>query len=291
MKDPIADSFFGDIWQSVADNNTKIFRQVFRCQPDNEVKNWHQYKEYMAFSARFAQSQGLGKTPARAQQESKGKSGPPGNGATVPLASAEQITEKVLPGRRSKEGSKDSSNEKSELPQGTIEDWVADQEKKAERNEPIFTPKPNSSDGQGDGVATRDFHTTHGNGSQDSAHTTNDNGDATRPDIARQRTITISEPTKEKVQSATAPVGKSNSTSTRDASGGSQRRRRRTTTRSIHRPFHADDADMLLEKKDAEELLKLVQGHLVAWPYDWLGDADEKGQFIYSVDQLAPLEI
>jgi phospholipase D1/2 len=37
--------------------------------------------------------------------------------------------------------------------------------------------------------------------------------------------------------------------------------------------------------------LKLVQGSLVLWPYDWLAEADEKGQFIYAVDALAPLEV
>jgi phospholipase D1/2 len=306
MRDPVADSFFNDVWQAVADNNTKIFRQVFRCQPDNEVKSWQQYKEYMAFSARFAQSQGLGKAPAKAQQESRGKSGPPGDRYTGPLASMESMAEKVLSGhhgRHSKESSQSiNDNEKSELPQGSLEDWVADQDKKAEHNEPIFSPTRESGPSQADGIDARDFHATLGNGSENPIQVTHGHGgeEATaKSGVGRQRTITISEPAKEKADprasNTTTPpaaaVNKSNSTSTRDTGGGSQRRRRRTTTRSNHRPFHADDADMMLEKKDAEELLKLVQGHLVAWPYDWLVDADEKGQFVYAVDQLAPLEI
>jgi phospholipase D1/2 len=281
MQDPVADSFFSDVWQAVAENNTKIFRQVFRCQPDNEVKNWQQYKEYMAFSARFAQTQGLGKTSVRAQQESRGKSGPPGDGITGPLAHMEMMAERYMPSRHSKDNSKNSNNEKVALPQGSVEEWAADQEKKAERNEPIFSPSAAShADNHLDGVAALDFH---------------DPNDIGKSDIARQRTVTISEPAKEVKEkdsrTTTPPVDKSNSTSTRDTAGGSQRRRRRATTRSTHRPFHADDADMLMEKKDAEELLKLVQGHLVVFPYDWLAEAEEKGQFMYAVDQLAPVEI
>ncbi|KIW09031.1 uncharacterized protein PV09_00924 [Verruconis gallopava] len=294
MLDPIADSFFNDIWQTVAENNTKIYRQVFRCQPDNEVKTWQQYKEYMAFSARFAEAQGLGKAPARAQQGSRGKSGPPGDGVTNPLLQSESVTEKATPGYLCKDNSKESNSfdEKSSFPHGTVEEWAADQEKKALRNEPIFSPQPDNSDRGMEGVTSRDFHDANGNGFGDVGSLTEANGTADRAEIGRQRTITISEPVKEKeLRGTTPPVGKSNSTSTRDTAGGSQRRRRRTTTRSSHRPFHADDADMLLDKRDAEELLKLVQGHLVVFPYDWLADADQKGQFLYAVDALAPLEV
>ena len=122
-------------------------------------------------------------------------------------------------------------------------------------------------------------------------------------DLTRQRTITISEPSKEKdprsitpnsVNSKESPplgVTSTVETSGPRNSGTQKKRRRRGTMRSTHRPFHADDVDMLLDKHDAEELLKLVQGHLVVWPYDWLCEADEKGQFVYAVDQLAPLEI
>jgi hypothetical protein len=46
---------------------------------------------------------------------------------------------------------------------------------------------------------------------------------------------------------------------------GSQRRRRRGTTKSNARPVPEE----VLGREEAEELLKMVQGHLVLWPYEW----------------------
>ena len=47
----------------------------------------------------------------------------------------------------------------------------------------------------------------------------------------------------------------------------------------------------VMEPEMAEKLLGMVQGHLVAWPYDWLAREQETGNFLYSIDQLAPIEI
>ena len=44
-------------------------------------------------------------------------------------------------------------------------------------------------------------------------------------------------------------------------------------------------------KKDAEEMLNLVQGSLVLWPYDWLEREEHGARWLYPVDQIAPLEI
>lgn len=69
----------------------------------------------------------------------------------------------------------------------------------------------------------------------------------------------------------------------------SQRRRRRTGTRSSRREFHASDD--IIDMGDAEELMKLTQGHLVVWPHEWLAKEEQGGNWLYSIDQLAPLEI
>jgi phospholipase D1/2 len=70
---------------------------------------------------------------------------------------------------------------------------------------------------------------------------------------------------------------------------GSKRSRRRATTKSSQRQFHATD-DML-DKEDAKKVLDLVQGHLVLWPYQWLEDEEKNNGWLYTVDQIAPLEI
>ncbi|KAG0154796.1 hypothetical protein PDIDSM_366 [Penicillium digitatum] len=57
MRDPIIDGFLLDTWQAVAEQNTKIYRSVFRCMPDSEVKNWKEYKEYATYGERFAEMQ------------------------------------------------------------------------------------------------------------------------------------------------------------------------------------------------------------------------------------------
>jgi len=74
-----------------------------------------------------------------------------------------------------------------------------------------------------------------------------------------------------------------------DAMNIGTKRRRRATTRSSRREFHASDD--IISQADAEELMQMVQGHLVLWPYDWLAKEEQGGNWLYSIDGLAPLEI
>jgi phospholipase D1/2 len=46
-----------------------------------------------------------------------------------------------------------------------------------------------------------------------------------------------------------------------------------------------------MEPDRAESTLNMIQGHLVQWPYDWLMKEQEAGNWLYSIDQLAPIEI
>jgi phospholipase D1/2 len=73
MKDPLNDAFYLDTWQAVAEKNTKVFRSVFRCMPDSEVKNWKEYKEYAAYGERFAEIQS---NRPNAQQKPAGPTSP-----------------------------------------------------------------------------------------------------------------------------------------------------------------------------------------------------------------------
>ena len=57
MRDPVNETFYFDTWQKIADNNTKIYRTVFRCMPDSEVKSWKEYKEYTAYGEKFVEAQ------------------------------------------------------------------------------------------------------------------------------------------------------------------------------------------------------------------------------------------
>ncbi len=56
MRDPLNPSFYDDVWARVAENNTKLFRRVFRCMPDSEVTSWHEFQEFATYHARFQES-------------------------------------------------------------------------------------------------------------------------------------------------------------------------------------------------------------------------------------------
>lgn len=55
FSDPLSDHFFEDIWDKIAQKNTEIYRQVFRCMPDNEVRTWKEYYRYKRYTEKFIQ--------------------------------------------------------------------------------------------------------------------------------------------------------------------------------------------------------------------------------------------
>jgi phosphatidylserine/phosphatidylglycerophosphate/cardiolipin synthase-like enzyme len=46
VRDPLS-KLFKQHWFQVSENNTKAYREVFRCVPDDTVRNWTQYKEFV----------------------------------------------------------------------------------------------------------------------------------------------------------------------------------------------------------------------------------------------------
>jgi len=44
--DPVHPAFYEDIWKHHAETNTLIFREMFKCIPDNTVKTWTQYNKF-----------------------------------------------------------------------------------------------------------------------------------------------------------------------------------------------------------------------------------------------------
>ncbi|KAF9378152.1 hypothetical protein CPC16_011439 [Podila verticillata] len=47
VMDPLHDDFYEGWWKRVAVTNTGIFREVFRCVPDNTVETWDEYKAFV----------------------------------------------------------------------------------------------------------------------------------------------------------------------------------------------------------------------------------------------------
>lgn len=57
MKDPLDQDFYDNVWLRTAENNTKIYREVFHCMPDNEVTDWNRYMEFMDHQKRLKEAQ------------------------------------------------------------------------------------------------------------------------------------------------------------------------------------------------------------------------------------------
>ncbi|MCJ1311879.1 Phospholipase D1 [Agyrium rufum] len=293
MRDPLIDAFHLDIWHTVAENNTKIFRSVFRCMPDNEVKTWTEYSEYTAYAERFSQAQGGGKSKDRIAQEAQGKSGPPGQGSAPEKlrtlgASGEKGESRAGAGTSSslidRVKSSDSKFPNPGMSMAKVEDWAINANRQQDERAGKDGLKNNGSAGDtlDEKAAMREA---------ESNGTVNE-----RPvsgNLDRERTIRIHTPEGNGVLLEKQPLNEKASSDKRPRSGtaatNTQRRRRRATTRGSRREFLASD-DMM-DPKEAGEVLKNIQGSLVVWPYNWLEREEEGSNWLFSLDGLAPLEI
>ncbi len=294
MLDPIHDAFLYDTWHAVAENNTKIYRSVFRCMPDNQVRNWDDYHQYVAYEHRFDQLQGIEGSmedkiahPARSGSDSR--TGPPGAGISSKTPGALQLKALTdVPKDLEKKSTdlkdivKGALGEKTKTEQANAE--------KAELRRWAVEANQAQADRQGQGKPTlhRQETLTEEKAGLPTVHegsTLNEEGigeideDSLGNDVADGSPSTATAVEKEKLSvngtppAASGPfVGYSDAMNHNVAAAaaggaGTTRRRRRATTRSSRREFSASDD--ILSVEEAEELLGCVQGHLVIWPYDW----------------------
>lgn len=264
MSDPLADGFYRDIWHQVAENNTKIYRAVFRCMPDDEVIYWEDYRKFNEFSEKFMEMQGLGASKPNPSKEAPETSGPPGSGgrsiggAVVTNA----VAGKTGDGRQRSKSVLSSALGKLRPGSNKMEDQThtgALQEK--ERAAPGSPGSGNSSDPTA--VPSPESQALDEKEAAKKADGLDREPSQDQGSFERKRTVQYSDDISQAPETtATQSLG--------DASklqhATSQKRRRRATTKSSGRPQLLDEP---MEKEEAEELLKLVQGRLVLWPYDW----------------------
>lgn len=105
--DPLAESFFFEQWDAVAQHNTEVYRRVFRPMPDNDVKTWSEYKECVAYGERLERAQGGEKSKIQLQQ----------GGASSPVGSTGTFTGLT---------SKVSKGEPTTLDDNKVRSWVSD---------------------------------------------------------------------------------------------------------------------------------------------------------------------
>jgi len=246
FEDPLNETFYLDVWQKAAMNNTELYRQVFRCQPDNEVKSWAAYKDAIDYGERFEESQDR-RARSQAGKSENGDAKPTERNTTAtteePLANEKNIT------------SMEAANIRLNLPEG---DGHRECSEKTSVDAPTeCTTRPRGSSSTSVRLNTASTTPPSGSrGSQDSHQKDKDKGG--NPNHLQNG------------------VNHSNTT----------KRRRRATTRSSRTvPGQLLGLDM------AEKMLGMVQGHLVMWPHDWLAKEQETGNWLYNIDQLAPIEI
>ncbi|KAF9882196.1 phospholipase d1 [Colletotrichum karsti] len=273
MRDPVNSTFFDDVWNRVAENNTKLYRRVFRCMPDSEVLTWPDYQQAMSYAERFRESlEGKTQTdedPNLARHQSPVTGGGAGVGAPGPAAvlkaAAEKTEEKlphpiiIIPGNDGQHANGHAGRN------ADAEDREKTDEKAALRSPEAPSPVLPAGD-----VPFPAFET-------------GPSPDMTLLDPAREK----SRERKTTFSPLEKPPSRDVSTPAQQAQG-SVKRRRRATTKGSRR---GQPPEELLPRAEAEELLNLIQGHVVQFPYDWLLTEEQNGNWGFQVDGVAPLQI
>ncbi|KAG6238984.1 hypothetical protein E4U25_001263 [Claviceps purpurea] len=278
MRDPLLPSFIDDIWNRAATNNTKLYRRVFRCMPDSEVTTWQQYRDYMEYGAKFqASMEGkpvgeeteLKPEPNNNDNNNESTAAAAGVGAPGPEAIVSAATDK--------------GNEK--LP--TLEKDLSKLNipSQPEDNSPVLNEKSHEPDsGTLGSVHSNMASKTENDGEVPSQHTILDE---TCPKVLEPQTSRNTDR-----KTTFSPLDKASSRDSAavpvQAQFGSVKRRRRAATKGSRRGFSTED---MPSRAEAEELLRMIQGNIVHFPYDWLVTEEQNGNWGFQVDGVAPLSI
>jgi phospholipase D1/2 len=248
MRDPVIDMFYLDTWHAVADKNTKLFRSVFRCMPDSEVKSWKEYKEYADYGERFAEMQNQHSVKTLRPPANTRQTGPPGTGTSLASGLAPKshlsATSPNDVGQAMYQKGQQSSTEKADprqLESGQNSSGRTRLEA-AQQETPLSTDEKTAlraGDAPSSGNTPNGRHDENGSSGED-----------------------------HEKQFSDPPLVDYSEALNRNATAQSRRRRRRATTLGSKREFHATDE--VMDKQRAEDLLNQTQGHLILWPYDWL---------------------
>ncbi|KJZ79668.1 hypothetical protein HIM_01137 [Hirsutella minnesotensis 3608] len=287
MRDPIHSDFFDEIWAKVARANTKLYRRVFRCMPDSEVSTWSEYREYVDYGERLRaamEGKAAGEDSEIKQEASQNREGTAaGAGVSAPgpdavAKAARHETEKI-------------SEKLSELLPASIR-----HEDDAEGRKPALNEKSHPQNGDQGDMPSRTHAPSDATTASQAGRASGGQSSVPFPPLEIAPTK-ASEPQGSKnpdrkttFSALDKPPSKEikESTNTVPAHSGSVKRRRRATTKGSRRGFSIED---MPSRADAEDLLKMIQGNLVEFPYDWLLTEEQNGNWGFQVDGVAPLAI
>ncbi|TAQ86673.1 hypothetical protein B7494_g4993 [Chlorociboria aeruginascens] len=292
MKDPLDDRFFENTWRLIAENNTKIFRRVFRCNPDSEVTNWYEYTEFIHYADKFAQAQGGAKASERDDHEPT-KSGTSAGVAAPPVlgAAAVPILEVSQGISNASEKMKSHGHMQDHHHLSTVKERVGDANSQLDARLDTSANESEVND-QLDGADEK----SSAKWSNEISSPVLPSGDEMFPSLD-STLVDSSVPDLDRVAQKSAarkptftptPLEKATTNATLNGVSQGSKKRRRGTTKS-RKGFSANDD--LLGQQDVEELLSMIQGNLVVFPYDWLIKEELNSNWLYQVDQVAPLQI
>lgn len=289
MRDPINPAFWDGIWNKAAQNNTKIYRRIFRCMPDSEVTTWKEYHQFDEHAKLFKESmmgQKNDENEARSPQSGQGGAVTAAAGIAAPAAAqgAPEVSEKLHALNNENNPQVHVSNEN-----GTVQ------------KEKISLPEDGHPQEPGNPDLDATAEKANGNLNHEPPSPVEPAGDIPFPSLpdaqgvgsllepqkslegprSRERRATFS-------SSTDKPATETSGTSNTYTHNNSVKRRRRGTTKSSRRGGYPYD---LVSREEAEELCSLVQGHVVQFPYDWLEAEEKDNHWLYQADLLAPKEI
>jgi phospholipase D1/2 len=299
MRDPVNESFWHDIWCRVADNNTKLYRRVFRCNPDSEVVSWKEYNEFEDYANRFQMSMSGKK---KSDEEAESRAAAARLGGTTPDLAALSAAQEATAAEKMAEKMQSDNNPTVVVSNGDTMDEkmaIASQEKSAASGADLSADagkpnlKLNTSEERSNGQTAENpspiqpFPAFEGLLEPQAAANTNTAANSQSSQKPRERRTTFTDG--EKPPSSQGGNSSIYTASNTAGSGAQPRRRRRATTKGSRRgPVFPYD---VLSREQAEELCGLIQGHIVQFPYDWLEDEEKDNHWLFQADMLAPKEI
>lgn len=263
FQDPLDPEFYEDLWYETARKNTDIFRLIFHCQPDDTVRSWATYMQFMKMAKGFQVSQ-LRDADVRKEKrlfdsdrrgEGSKSHGRKSSHATINLGDYQAETGFLgeIPSDNRENSLRLNDKNRFKVPDAIAENDGNDGEENLEdeiggKNE---LEEENSSSGKQTDSSDR---------TQDLNHTPSENNvENDEPDDK--------EATNEKLRK------------TRRRAGTFSNRRR------------AQSGEKIFERDSAQRVLEEIQGHLVLFPVDWLERELDGENWFYNTDRIPPIEI
>ncbi|WPK22898.1 hypothetical protein PUMCH_000119 [Australozyma saopauloensis] len=261
FQDPLDPEFYEDLWYEIARKNTDIFRLIFHCQPDDTVRSWATYMQFMKLNKGFQVSQ------ARDADSRREK----------------RLFESERPGQESKSHQRKSSHATINISDYQPEAGIlgdipsGDRDRQGRSGERARFNVPDS-------IAEHDDNR---DGDASSLETEGEEGDD--DDLIDSSSESRSERINGEANGSVNGKADGKSFDAKKRSDTTKKVRRRAGTFSNRR--RAKAGEKIFERDSAQRVLEEIQGHLVLFPVDWLQRELDGENWFFNTDRIPPIEI